>query len=923
MSALYSCLKGKNKTIMAEKSTEVQPPAETEEAHVECPAPGKKKSKFQAFKKFFIKKKRKTSTAPSGENSLKPSQSINDIDVLGSETSPFHPADDPGSKGSMGSKAVSHDSIFISESENVVAAHSSQENIPGKVKALQLQLQQNIRIGSPLKIIVPKKLEDSGALSEDDGLPRSPPEITSLHEILAHTSSKSPKPAQRRSSLSLGGTDSEDEQVSSEASSRPISPFNHSILPCPTSPATSPATNLLPVDFATPASNSTCLNNSAAKHRIAIKPKRQRGPILKLKQALREEPKGQTVSDSGRISPESETSAKQETPAEDSAVAAAELDVTQVQGVSENEETKMHPEENSIPEVSVAPPTKDQRLSIQDEEASVEIEEHFEKITPQTGDQVEYNSEDIESGEENTNLLEATDPTSEQNVVIATVHIAKVQDIDVEVTTNDDVEGEMLDTPTENQNNLLIPVTSSIQLGKDRVEEVFCLPERVQAPPIIKNALDVNDISSITDPLLQPSFNVIARSQESSMEVDEEASESVSTDDHGNVVIESTEIPQSVENTLGSKVSDESDRSDFKEMVTFQGDFEDEIIDSGTLERNKEEANESMVESENEDLCTVRLGVGAVSREEPILIKRNSITEVFEESKLMDPNSEIKQNNSTKPVRFTVAPAWQRSLSGGAKAKDRTERNISVNTICPELFEGALSPREPLVTSNLLDLKKSEKHIELIRPNVAESSVPFGIRLRSTSSSLKYNAENFGESIKPTSSSIDVEHSSSIQNISSPPKTTTIHFESIKVEKTEHITEEKNQTKEIKTEDLSQKESTEPAWITMAKLKRKGFQDHPLAREQNLSEKGVTAIDRIKGRSESSMKVTMDTLQSPEVRRSIDTTPSISPATAPENDVDPEKSPCSAAPQNTNEPPWLSLAKKKAKAWSEMPQIVQ
>lgn len=28
--------------------------------------------------------------------------------------------------------------------------------------------------------------------------------------------------------------------------------------------------------------------------------------------------------------------------------------------------------------------------------------------------------------------------------------------------------------------------------------------------------------------------------------------------------------------------------------------------------------------------------------------------------------------------------------------------------------------------------------------------------------------------------------------------------------------------------------------------------------------------------------------------------------------------PCSSA-----EPPWLSLAKKKAKAWSEMPQIVQ
>jgi len=29
------------------------------------------------------------------------------------------------------------------------------------------------------------------------------------------------------------------------------------------------------------------------------------------------------------------------------------------------------------------------------------------------------------------------------------------------------------------------------------------------------------------------------------------------------------------------------------------------------------------------------------------------------------------------------------------------------------------------------------------------------------------------------------------------------------------------------------------------------------------------------------------------------------------------------APCSPAEPPWLSLAKKKAKAWSEMPQIVQ
>lgn len=48
----------------------------------------------------------------------------------------------------------------------------------------QLQLQQNIRFGSPPLIITGKKLEDAGAVSEDDGLPRSPPEISTLHDVL-------------------------------------------------------------------------------------------------------------------------------------------------------------------------------------------------------------------------------------------------------------------------------------------------------------------------------------------------------------------------------------------------------------------------------------------------------------------------------------------------------------------------------------------------------------------------------------------------------------------------------------------------------------------------------------------------------------------------------------------------------------------
>ncbi|XP_072287620.1 CRACD-like protein [Pyxicephalus adspersus] len=273
MSALYSCLKGKNDTIMAAKPEGTQAVETEETAGGDCS--GKKKSKFQAFKKLFVKKKRKESPAPSRENNLKPSQSSSDVSVSGANESAFQGAHESVVKSSMGSKAVSHDSVFVSEMENSTKEDTSQENTPGKVKALQLQLQQNIRIGSPPQGIIHKKLEDSGALSEDDGLPRSPPEITSLHEILALSSGKTSGISQRRSSLSLGGTDSEDELESRIISSCPISPLNSSILLS----SNTPRSHYL-VDFTAPPRSATCLDNSAAKHKIAVKPKKRRGPVM-------------------------------------------------------------------------------------------------------------------------------------------------------------------------------------------------------------------------------------------------------------------------------------------------------------------------------------------------------------------------------------------------------------------------------------------------------------------------------------------------------------------------------------------------------------------------------------------------------------------------------------------------------------------
>lgn len=43
---------------------------------------------------------------------------------------------------------------------------------------LQLQLKQAIRLGSPPSLMCVKRAEDAGTMSEDDGLPCSPPEST-------------------------------------------------------------------------------------------------------------------------------------------------------------------------------------------------------------------------------------------------------------------------------------------------------------------------------------------------------------------------------------------------------------------------------------------------------------------------------------------------------------------------------------------------------------------------------------------------------------------------------------------------------------------------------------------------------------------------------------------------------------------------
>ncbi|CAI5651413.1 unnamed protein product [Oreochromis niloticus] len=225
-----------------------QEPAEVQE---ECS--GKKKSKFQTFKRFFARKKRKDPSAAGADASLKASQSSDNVSKASESNTLTRAEKDKGSgsKISLGGKALSHDSVFVSDSSEAnEALGASQDSIHGKVKSLQLQLKQAIKLGSPPSLMCVKRAEDPATMSEDDGLPCSPPEYTTVHT----------NQAQANSSISLEGIDSDEDRLSCAASSRAVSPL------------------VVPGDFSQPASPFVCLDNSAAKHKLALRQKARRRP---------------------------------------------------------------------------------------------------------------------------------------------------------------------------------------------------------------------------------------------------------------------------------------------------------------------------------------------------------------------------------------------------------------------------------------------------------------------------------------------------------------------------------------------------------------------------------------------------------------------------------------------------------------------
>ncbi|XP_059408766.1 capping protein-inhibiting regulator of actin dynamics-like isoform X2 [Carassius carassius] len=233
---------------------------------------GRKKSRFKQLKtRLFGKLKKKES-----EGLIKQSQSASDITAPEGIREGYDSEDEFSFPQGFSSRALSHDSIFITEQKPSTEPTRvlSQENVHGKIKALQLKLQQqNLHLGPPPMLIPGKRIEDSGATSEDDGLPCSPPE-TSFHERVMQGAVYK----KYLSSLSLAGTGSEEEEQGDpfQPSSRPLSPVSRPSPQPIISPVSASTTPTAGVDFSSPASYMPRLDNSAARHRMSVKPRNQR-----------------------------------------------------------------------------------------------------------------------------------------------------------------------------------------------------------------------------------------------------------------------------------------------------------------------------------------------------------------------------------------------------------------------------------------------------------------------------------------------------------------------------------------------------------------------------------------------------------------------------------------------------------------------
>nr|XP_028571120.1 acrosomal protein KIAA1210 homolog isoform X2 [Podarcis muralis] len=1005
-------------TVMATGVYEIEP-CEVEETEEECSK--KKRSRFQTFKNFFSKKKKnKEQPSSLGEIKLKPSQSSSDVSIRNLDSCILHLPIEPGSKGNMGNKALSHDSVFTV---------SSPETFPGKVKALQLQLQPNLVFRSPPLVIPSKRMEEVGGISEDDGLPRSPKGISTLHDVLICSTNKSSIPAQRYNSLSLGGTDSEDDQVTSESASRPLSPQPSAVVGSPALPYS----HLLPVDFSRPPTPLGCLDTSAAKHKIAINPRKQKAFTHKNQTiSVKEVAKQQGLLKPREGKPDHEKLLEEDGRKKEGLAGLSIQNTSNLNGSQTNDALSMTRASDALHYSWNAGPGAEENCRLESENQNRMETDLQASVTVPCPNALSSLTKHKEEEMEEEGVKTTGQPTDN----VTSNSQSSVKEIIEKF--------EPLQTETEDVRCLDAALPgNSMDKDPDAAEECRNIPCLQPVDQKAKDSIDGSDAihiykaedrlgdrdSLITlqeDPALHgPQFSA------STMEAPTEAEKAIAS------ALEKHQIPKEVTGERSADMEIQLCKGHTKPTAFPQGG--PAILDSQVDELPLHSAVGEKPTHPNEPYCSdlnsSRGGqedasfrnlsnpslVGLSSAGSPKVAPKSSCSDdkagdlpgsvKMEESKGPDEISKAHpKSTSAKPARFTIASAWQRSLSGSSSSMDSScPGSTPSSPIRPELFEGMPhldTATEGYIVRSPECLDKGNGTVganlnivnEWPKENVLDCESPFGVKLRRTPSLLKYRTQQKHHEpakqltpVVPGTSSTLVKEDLMPSSSGKPPQNLTGGTQASVPKPI--FQKENHPIKAIKPDEDEAKQqigklsgqtpaphlestSSEPAWILMAKLKQKGFQGHPLAKEQTWEDKtsakteqggekrssisqqekmeqscrGKSLFRKPEASAKSALPFDASTLQTnftsenilkktsaPQVRALESKTPlKMAPAaikatsvrTKPQEapQMEKETRPLPSLPMSScspAEPPWLSLARKKAKAWSEMPQIVQ
>ncbi|XP_039218288.1 acrosomal protein KIAA1210 homolog isoform X2 [Crotalus tigris] len=963
MAGFYNCLKtNKSRNCIAMSTSEEEPEA-LEGEEVADTFAGRKKSKFQSFKDFFAKKK-KSKDLPSSteETKRKPSQANSDGGSPQLESILLPSPLENESNSSVGDQALMHDSQFPSEALcDVVGETSLQENFPEKVK----KFEQSLCIESPLVMTTGKRMDGVVIVSEDGRLPRSLLEISTVHDILVSSTTQTSDPLQLCSSLSLDETDGKANQVAS--GSPPKHRSNSLPLGCPASPHG----QALLVDFNTPASPLGCLDTSAAKHRIAMNPRKQKGAVKKSRHflveqmleeqeplepeeeerrpsKLLEEAAGQREVWEGLVSHHVVKGNEDGTDDASSGTRTSEALPSSSTGLQEDEMCVLISDAQNLPETqlqsSSTVPCPDVPASfIKGRETEKKDHEEKKGTCPPTDDQKAQSGPEVTENSKSFHLK--TKATGLHNTPLSALPKSKV--------------GKE-------------PIAEDIQIACSQRTDVranVSKPARNRHRACDRSVCGDSSTSLKADPMLyvpQLSSSALKASSDAPKDFMHKHKHTVNEDGRGpsDMELQPSQGPgkpiDSLQGTL-STLEVDPDRPVLLNVADKKPCLQPE--DSTVRELGSLSSGRPSTVGSTEVASKTCPPVST-----PGVPLGNVIT--TEESKATEMNKTQAKSSSAKPVRFTIAPAWQRSLSGGSSSVDNScPRNSPTSPVKPELFE-RLSPLD--AGSQIINPperpdranRNTGVHLNSSPEEVQNSQSPFGVKLRRTSSLLKYQTEHHWDPPKlvplavSSPSSIKIEakapgSGASLQNRTDGTKG--LLANSGKQDKNLLGTKPGEGGTELQASKPSEQTppvfsaspSVQPSWISLAKQKQQGFQDDAVAKGQKKREEAVAKTGK-EGTTPTSAsrlqkQVSLTSDGSPkksipyqnvcllENKVALKSAPlaakgfaRILPQAGPRMEKDTRLPPIlPVASCSSTKPPWLSLAKKKAKAWSEMPQAVQ